>query len=64
MNSQGFGGCYYYEYIDDFFWIAALDQQISQQALMIGFQNSFLIMVLVPAIGIILTLLLGRPKTS
>lgn len=42
--------------------IAALDQQISQQALMIGFQNSFLIMVLVPAIGIILTLLLGRPK--
>ena len=42
--------------------IAALERQISQQALMIGFQNSFLIMVLVPAIGVLLTLFLGRPK--
>ncbi len=43
--------------------LAALDHQVTQQSLLIGFQNAFLVMVLVPVIGIVLTLLIGKHKT-
>jgi DHA2 family multidrug resistance protein len=44
--------------------VAALDRLVTQQSLLIGFQNVFLIMVLVPAIGIVLTLLVGKHRTA
>ncbi len=44
--------------------LAALDREVTHQAMVIGFQNSFLIMVIVPALAILLTLLVGRHRTS
>lgn len=43
--------------------IASLNREIVHQSMLIAFQNSFLIMVVVPAAGIVLTLLIGRHKT-
>lgn len=42
--------------------IASLDHEIAHQAMMVAFQNSFLIMVIVPAFGVVLTLLIGRQR--
>ena len=42
--------------------LAALDIEVNRQAMLVGLQNSFLIMMAVPAMGMILTLLLGKPK--
>ena len=44
--------------------IASLNREIVHQSMLIAFQNSFLIMVVVPAAGIVLTLLIGRHKTQ
>ena len=44
--------------------LTALNLEVNHQAMLVGFQNSFMIMMIVPAVGIILTLLLGKPKTS
>jgi DHA2 family multidrug resistance protein len=43
--------------------LAALDREVTHQAMVIGFQNSFLIMVIVPSIAIVLTLLVGRHRS-
>jgi DHA2 family multidrug resistance protein len=43
--------------------IASLDREIAQQSLMVAFQNSFLVMVIVPALGIVLTLLIGKHRS-
>lgn len=54
-----------------FFWsietppgVAALDNAVNLQSMLIGFQNAFLVMVLVPVIGIVLTLVIGKHKTT
>ena len=44
--------------------LAALNLEVNHQAMLVGFQNSFLIMMAVPAAGLLLTLLLGKPKTG
>ena len=44
--------------------LTALNMEVNHQAMLVGFQNSFMIMMIVPAVGIVLTLLLGKPKTS
>jgi len=44
--------------------LAALNLEVNHQAMLVGFQNSFLIMMAVPAAGLVLTLLLGKPKTG
>ena len=43
--------------------IASLDREIAHQSMLVAFQNSFLIMVAVPAAGIVLTLLIGKHKS-
>jgi DHA2 family multidrug resistance protein len=44
--------------------IASLNREITHQAMLVAFQNSFLIMVVVPAAGIVLTLLIGKHKAG
>jgi DHA2 family multidrug resistance protein len=44
--------------------LAALDREVTHQAMVVGFQNSFLVMVIVPAAAIVLTLVIGRHRTS
>lgn len=50
--------------IESLHGLAALDNELSRQALLVAFQNSFLIMVAVPIMGIVLTLMLGKQRTS
>ncbi len=49
--------------IDTLRGIASLNREITHQALLVGFQNSFLVMVVVPAAGLVLTLVIGKHKT-
>lgn len=44
--------------------LAALNVEVNHQAMLVGFQNIFLIMMAVPAAGLVLTLLLGKAKTG
>ena len=44
--------------------IASLNREITHQAMLVAFQNSFLILVVVPAAGIVLTLLIGKHKAG
>jgi hypothetical protein len=44
--------------------LAALNVEVNHQAMLVGFQNIFLIMMAVPAAGLVLTLLLGKAKTA
>ncbi len=50
--------------IDTLPGLASLNREITHQAMLVAFQNSFLVMVVVPAAGVVLTLLLGKPKTG
>ena len=44
--------------------LAALNLEVNHQAMLVGFQNIFIIMMAVPAAGLVLTLLLGKARTG
>jgi DHA2 family multidrug resistance protein len=44
--------------------LAALDLELTRQATLIGFQNSFIVMLIIPLIGLPLTLMIGKSKSA
>jgi len=48
--------------IDTLTNLATIDVELTRQAMLIGFQNTFIVMYLIPLIGVPVTLMLGKSK--